>query len=495
MSIDASAVARVLGITTQFKDLRNGAILNLPQRIAIFGQGSFDSVYALTKKQVTSHAQAGATYGYGSPIHLIARELFPDNGDGVGTIPVTVYPLDDGYDTGALRAAGSITPAGSQTKAAEYRVRVAGYLSDVFTIPVAASVAAVCDLIVAAINGVLHMPVTAMDNTTSVGLEAKWAGTSGNDIVVEMLGESLGTTFALVQPTGGTANPDMQDALDLVGIVWETLGINALNHNDTTALNAIQTWGEGRWGTLVRKPIAVVYGCTDDEVDDAIEFTDARPTDRVNCQLVAPGSPSLPCVVAARQLARIAVLANNNPPHDYGSQRATGLVPGDDAVQWTYAERDQAVKGGSSTSEVRDSVVTIADVVTPYAPEGEPIPAYRYLVDIVKLQNIIFNLDVIFANTEWDGAPFIPDDQPTTNKTAKKPKMAKLAANNMIDALGLAAIVSDPKTAKTKTTCQQDVGNPKRWNLEITVQLVCNSNIKDVTLSFGFFFGSAAVVA
>jgi len=99
-AIDATAVARVLGIKTIFQDLRGGGILFLPQRIAIVGQGNTAATYSTVKFQITSAPQAGERYGFGSPIHLAARQLLPVNGDGVGTLPVTVYPLDD--DAAAL---------------------------------------------------------------------------------------------------------------------------------------------------------------------------------------------------------------------------------------------------------------------------------------------------------------------------------------------------------------------------------------------------------
>lgn len=196
--------------------------------------------------------------------------------------------------------------------------------------------------------------------------------------------------------------------------------------------------------------------------------------------------------MAARQLARIAKVANNNPPTDYGSQRATGLTPGDDSVQWDYAQRDQAVKAGSSTIVVKDRVVNIGDVVTFYRPEGDPLPAYRHVVDLVKLQNVIFNIDLIFNREEWDGAPLIPDDQPTVNPNARKPLSAKAAVGDKLDSLVLNAIISDAKTAKKNTAAVIDPGNPKRLNLTVPVQLSGNTNIIDVALQFGFFFGSAA---
>lgn len=235
-------------------------------------------------------------------------------------------------------------------------------------------------------------------------------------------------------------------------------------------------------------------GDSNTTVAAATAVPDARKTDRTNCQVVAPGSEDLPLQIAARQLARVAVVANNNPPRDYGSQQATGLTPGADGDQWTYAERDQAVKAGSSTIEVRDGVVTIGDIITMYHPTGDPIPAYRYVVDIVKLQNIIFNIDLIFNTPAWDGAPLIPDDQPTANRDARKPKSAVAAVNAMIDSLALNAILSDPETAKGRTLAEISSTNPKRLDINITVQLSGNTNIISIDLNFGFYFGVQSVV-
>jgi phage tail sheath gpL-like len=488
--MDASVVARVLGIATSFQDMRAGGVLFLPQRIAIFAQGASASVYATMKQQITSHPQAGGLYGYGSPIHLIARELFPDNGDGVGTVPVTVYPLEDAYE--AVAAVATITPVGVVTKSASFRVRMAGILSEPFVAKTTDSIAQLCTKITAAIVAVLEQPMIPSDDTTAVGLVAKWAGASGNGIVLEIIGDtSLGLTFTLVQPNGGLLNPDPTAALAEVGNVWESMAINGADIADTDVLDAFQTWGEGRWGELVRKPLIVFTGNTLSDETSATSVCSGRREDRINSQLVAPGSVNLPCMVAARQLARIARVANNNPPVDYGAQQATGLLPGSDGAQWDFATRDVAVKAGSSTVEVSDGIVEISDVVTFYRPTGDPLPAYRFVVDIVKLQNIIFNLDLIFAAQEWAGAPLIPDDQPTVNPAARKPKTAKTAISAVLDDLGLQAIISDPKTAKKNTTAVINSQNPKRLDMVVPVQLSGNTNVKAVDLRFGFFFGAA----
>ena len=493
-AVDASAVARVLGIKTAFKNLRGGSIIYLPQRVAVIAQGNTAATFSTTKAQYTSALAVAEVYGYGSPAHLAAKQLLPSNGDGIGTIPMTIYPLAD--DGAGVAAAGDITPTIAATEAASYIVRVNNIDSEAFVISVGDTVAAVVTAMTNAINAVLDMPITAVDSATKVSVTSKWKGTSANDIYIEIIGRTdVGNSFALTQPVGGLVNPDISAALAQIGNVWESMLLNCLDIADTTTLDLYQTFGVGRWGALVRKPCVVFTGNTATTVASAITVSDARKTDYVNSQLVAPGSNDLPFVVAARQLARIVKVANNNPPQDYGSQDATGLVPGADGDQWLYADRDVAVKGGSSTIEVKDGVVNIGDVVTFYHPSGDPTPAYRYVCDIVKLQNIIFNLDLTFAVPEWDGAPLIPDNQPTSNRTAKKPKSAVAAACAVIDSLGLNAIISDPETAKANTFAEIDAANPKRLNLATTVQLSGNTNILSVDLNFGFYFGTAAVVA
>jgi len=493
-AVDLSAVARVLGIKTEFKDLRGGGILFLPQRIAVVGQGNSAVTYPTTKLQVTSALDAANIYGFGSPIHLAVLQLLPANGDGVGTLPVTVYPLVD--DGSAVASAGDITPTVVQTVAAAYVVKINNIRSESFVIAVGATPAEVVTAMTEAINATLEMPVIAVDGSTVVNVTSKWKGGSANDLHIEIEGSTTaGTTFAITQPIGGLVNPDVDDALNQIGNVWETQVLNCMGISDTETLDKYTTFGEGRWGALVKKPLIVFTGNTATTVAAATTETDARKTDRVDVQLVAPGSVDLPFVVAARQIARIAVLANNNPAHDYGSQDATGLTPGADGDQWDYLQRDEAVKKGSSTIEVKDSVVNISDVVTFYHPTGDANPAYRYVVDIIKIQNIIFNLDLIFATKEWDGAPLIPDDQPTVNPTAKKPKTAKTAVAAMVDSLALEAILSNPKAAKESIIAAINSQNPKRLDLSLTVQLGGNTNIKSVDLNFGFFYGTQEVVA
>jgi phage tail sheath gpL-like len=588
MPIDASAVARVVGIETTYQDMRAGGVLFLPQRVAVLAQGSTGLVYSSTKFTALSAADVGNRMGYGSPAHLAVRQLLPINGDGVGTVPVTIYPLQEA--AGAAGASGDITPSGTQTQAASYRVRAGGVPSASFTIPKNATVAYIVGAMMQAIQAVLEMPITVVpaygavtgaagtnagngtitalsltgtprsgvwtlklvtavanggvfqlldpdgtvvnsavtmtpgaggttvintagiqftltDGTsdfavgdtfnitvpaTKLNVSTKWKGDSANAVTLSIDGTLYGVTFAFTQPTGAAGNPSVVSALAQIGNVWETIFVNCLNESDTTNLDAIQTVGEGRWGNTVRKPFVSICGQTAPLLADATAISSARRTDRINAHVVSPGTSDLPFVVAARAVARIASLANNSPVRDYGGQKLTGLNPGADSAQWDYPTRDAAVKLGSSTATVRDGVVVLGDVVTYYRPTGEDPPAYRYVCDIIKLQNIIYNVSLIFASDAWDGMALVPDNQPVVSPDARKPRDAVAAVNALIDNLGLLAFLSDPATAKKKTTGAIDSQNPKRLDVGLKVQLSGNSNVIDVALNYGFYFGAAA---
>lgn len=592
--VDASAVARVLGIATEYSDLRAGQVRFLPQRLLVIGQGSTASAgYTNTKFQALSSRQVGTVAGHGNPAHLVMRELMPDNGDGVGTIPVDVILLDD--DGAAAAAAGSITPDATETAAAgTYKVNVGGVEAQFTIAKGVTAVTTKCAAVGEAIRAVSHMPVT-LDYTygdvtaaagasnvgeltvttlavtsgaipipgswtltcveevaskgnftltnpngvivdeitmgdspysyegdelefvltdagddatlgdtwtitvpvTAVDVESKWAGDSANDIEIAITDPVGSTTWTIVQPTGGATNPGeaaINAALAQIGSTWTTMIINCLNPHDETALDAFQVWGEVRWGELIYKPAIVFRGCNDATVAAATAVTSTRTDDRVNCQLVSPGSPNLPCVIAAREVARIVKVANNTPANNYDLQAATGLTPGDDADQWDHASRDAAVKAGSSTVEIVDGVVKISDVVTSYAPEGEAAPAYRYVCDIVKLQNCTYNHALRFASTNWAGKPLIADDEPTVNPEARKPKGAIAEIAQLVDSLADWAILTDRATVKASITASINSMNAKRLDTGVTYILAGNTSIISHTQKFGHYYPAPATV-
>lgn len=581
MSLDASLVARQIGVSAEYKNTAAGSAQNLPQRVYMIAQAESGVTFSTTKFSALTAAAVGQVAGYRSPAYLMARELLPLNNDGLSTVPLTVALIAEA--AGATAAAGDITPSGTATSAGTYRFNCNEVLSDSFVIPSGAvSVTNTCRAIGNAINGKLGMPCTATytygtlvsapgagntgnytitvltstgnpkpgawvltataptvftlvdpdgvivsktvtfgaqvqgglgftltagvtpavagDNSTITAPATKvivtsgWKATSANYLSMRIDGPSVGVTFAYAAFAGGAGAPSVSGALTQIGSIYESMLLNGNDAEDSTALGAYQTWGEGRWDPTVKKPAMVFTGQRATSVAEAIFLTDARKTDRINSLIPTNGSRNLPFVVAARALARIARMANNIPSHDFSLQMLDGLVPGLDSVHWDLTARDQAVKGGSSTIEVIDGVMRLSDTVTCYHPTGESPPAYRYVRDNVVLQNIVWNVDQLFSTAEWAGAALVPDDQAITEPTAKKPKMAIAALAGMLDSLALKALISDPKTAKKSIKAWIDTANPKRLNVSANVTISGTTNIVDTTLYWSFYFDAAPQV-
>jgi len=288
----------------------------------------------------------------------------------------------------------------------------------------------------------------------------------------------------------GLNNPDVQDALDIIGEVWETLVINCMNYDDITTLLTYSTFNEGRWDQLVKKPLMVVSGCVDNfATRTAITDSAQGKIDRTNFIISSPGSKELSFAIAARALVDdIAQKANDKPAYNY-TGTLQGLKAGLDEDQEDFNTRDNAIKLGSSTSVKNGELIQLNDTITFYHPDGEAIPAYRYVVDIVKLMNIIFNLNII--QEAFKGRPLLPDDTPTNDPDAIQPKSVKAILSVLADNLasGRSAILADSNYTKNNMTVIINETNPKRLDTVFPVKLSGNIEVNSTDLYFSFYFG------
>ncbi|AAQ96543.1 putative tail protein [Vibrio phage VP16C] len=495
-AIDNSVRARVLGIKTEFRNFNTGRTFFLPQHVALLGQGNTAATYELTPFRATSAAQVGQRFGFGSPLHLAALQLLPDNNDGLRSIPLTIFPMGDN-DAG-VAAEGVLDLSGTASATATVRVRIGSQRSSLVTIPTGTTAEQAAALLVAGIQGNPFMPMTAAvdgTNANEVDVTAKWQGLSGNDLVVSIEGSIPGITVAITQPTGGAADPEVADTLALFGEnVWYTQIVSCFNTANTDALDAFETFGEGRWDPILRRPLAVFTGTNETDPNTLAAIGDARRAQRTNLVTPVPGAQNLPCEIAAAWVARVARSANNDPASDFARLTLPGLTPGTDAQQWTHTQRDLLVKAGISTSIVRDGVAEISDTVTTYHPTGEVNPGYLFYKDTVKASNVLFNLDLIFNTREWDGAPLIPDDQPTTNARAKRPKDAVAVLSVLANNLGLDAIISDVPFTLENIRASINDQNPNRLDIIFPAKNSGNANIISADYFFGFFLGTQAAV-
>jgi len=489
-AIPSGQSAAALAIETQHARGGGAGPGNLPQRIAIVAQGSSAVTYPSTKFQITTALEVAKIMGYGCPAHLIAEQLFPVNGDGVGIIPVEVLPLQDGG--GATVSTGDIEPAGAVVKAGAFRILINKKLASEFVVELGDSLPDIAGKMTTSVVAVLALPMLATTETVPdrCSLTSKWKGTSANGLKLEVVGPSdTGITFGITQPVGGLVNPDVDPVLLLIGNVWTTKVINALEVEDTTNLDRYQTYGEGRNGAEVHKPLVVFTGATPADTTVAISITDTRKLDYVNSQLVEPGGSDLPFVVAGREVARIAVKANNTPSGEYVGLLPSGLTAGADEDQWGNTQLDLVMKGGSSTAIKENGEVVLWDTVVMYHPDGDPDPAHQYVNDRVKLMQVIYQLDVEFDTDEWRQAAIVNDDDVTKEPTARKPKDAVSAIKGIEDDLGLAAILADVANTKKQISVEISPTDSRRLNMVIPVTLSGNSNKRSATVKYSRLFG------
>lgn len=484
--ISPSAASRVCGVDVEYKNFNVGNAAMLPQRLAIFGVGNDDSDYSLDKYEIGGSAAAvGDKYGYGSPLHLMAKVLFPPAG-ATAIFPVTIYPLKKA-DT-AIAAEGAISVTGKATANGSGIVYVGG-IGIEFPVKKDDTGDVVMTAIKAAINGSMDSSAFCDIAESTIKLTSKWSGESSNMISLQVECEVPGLTFSITAFSGGSIDPDITPALQKIGTVWETQILDSFDYKKLSRLDQYQEYGESRWGSLEKKPLIVAHGCTD-ILETRTAITDPRKYDYINYLIVSVGSRELPFVIAAKGLVNdIMTTANNNPAQGYKGL-LTGLHCGADDIQEDYGQRDASVKKGSSTNIKNGSVAELTDIITFWHPESEGMfPSRRYVVNLVKIQNIVFNIRLIMEADALKGAPLISDNQPTRNKTAISPKVIKGYLMNLANSLAMEAILAESEFTKKNLTVKLDTANPNRLNNTFPAKLSGNIEITDSLIQFGFLLG------
>lgn len=500
MGLSQSAISRVVGVEMTYKSFsKNGAQL-LPQRLAVFGQASEGVTYPNEKYEGEGSAAAVANrFGWGSPLHLAALQLYPENGTGA-SFPVDFIPVEAG--AGAQAAAGGITITGDATANGSGKIYIGGKKCE-FSVSKGDTAAVIMDNIAAAINSVLEMPVTAEVTTTAgdpsvtkVTLTAKWKGESGNGIKIVMDANLTGATVTLIDFSGGTTDPSttLSSAFAKMGGVWYTCLLNTWNYNDTTILDLFKAEGERRWGVMVKQPCFSIVGCTDNFATRTAT-TDVRKDDYINALGVSVGSPELPLSIAARYAFFALETFDKNPAQDV-KDTLTGLLAGSEEEQEEYTVRNNAQNKGSSTNvrlAGKNGCAVMNDFITMYHPDTEgKYPSKKYVVDIVKLQNICYNVRLIMEQDDLKGPPLVADGDVVTNPKAVQPKVIVGYFYNLADSLVKNAIITDAAYTKKNMTVAIDDENPKRLNTTFPVKLSGNIEVSSNDIYFAFNTGSAA---
>ncbi len=499
MGLSASAISRVVGVEISYKSFsKNGAQL-LPQRLAVFAQADSEYKGSLDKYEGEgSAASVGERYGYGSPLHLAALQLYPELGAGA-SFPVDFFPV--AIPSNATVASGNISVSGAAKETGTGTLYIGGKKCE-FVVTEGDSLATILTSMKNAIDAVLEMPVTTEikevggdDNKhDALVLTAKWAGASGNGITIILDCAIDGLTTNVTAFTGGNLDPTKEElsaAFKKMGGVWYTCLLNTWDFTNTTILDLFKAEGERRWDVFVKQPCFSIVGCNANYAS-RVAVTDLRADDYINALGVSVGSPELPLSIAARYAYFALETFDKNPAQDVKST-LTGLLAGSEEDEEVYSVRNNSQNKGSSTNvrlAGKNGCAVMNDFITMYHPQNEgKYPSKKYVVDIVKLMNVCYNVRLIMEQDDLKGAPLVNDDDVVTNPKAVQPKVIVGYFYNLADSLVKQAIITDAKYTKKNLTVGIDSENPKRLNTTFPVKLSGNIEVISNDIYFAFNLG------
>lgn len=500
-SLDVSAIASATSVSVKQKNQQNSANLR-PEMIVCIGQ-------AQTGKTVTTNElflgsgnadDVGTLFGYGSPLHRMARKLYPRAGNGskvdtyfmavpaqttssaeVKTLTVAAtnnvkksvkgyIVLDDLIFEAAADVAGKVATIYHNNPAKDPR-NVALNSFEKTTIPFALtkgmSANEAASAIKEALEDYLEIPFTLELADAVLTMTAKWKG-SDSLFNLKIVGEdgevidstTYGVTFTIARETESAGVGSIPD--EALAKMDEELGVTRVvsQYANDTVLDKLKEKFEGFHDGLIAQYV-ICYSAIQAPESSTVEGTwdvqsllsqgNARRDDSINVQLVG----------------------------DMGNLR-----------KLTYQERNRLAKAGfSNIVKKSDGSHLLMDLISFYHPVGKSNPLFRFDRDITVIGNIAYDFMSTFRDSnEWKSVILVGANDITTNPAARSLKDVKAAVNTRISLLGLAGLIANYAEAQKETEVEFDSNNPNRININPKFDLTGVGRIFDITNFIGFNF-------
>ena len=475
---------------------------NLPQIIAVFGEANTANQSGLTttKREVTSAAEAAELYGYGSPIHSQVRILKPLSGDGVGGIPVVVFPqLTDG---GATATEREWTVVGTATANATHYVIVNGrdnldFIPYSFSVQVGETATSTAAKIVDAINNVLSAPCTAESTGAVITITSKWKGITSAELSISINygTNAAGVSYSETDSTDGAGVVSLAASLAQFGDDWYTMVTNPYGEAQLAVLEQYNglpndTNPTGRYSGLIYKPFCAYFGSVLSDKDDLAAIT--NDSDRIaevtNVLCPAPGSLGFTWEAAANMVALASVVYQNAPNLDVNNLAYPDMpIPANGNIgdMKDYTNRDFLVKKGCSTVLLKNGAYVVQDLVTTYHPQGEIPLQYAYPRNL----NIDWNVADSYRTFErlyLQDKTLVADGQIVDVDGCIKPSEWKGLVYELFDNIAEKALINEPEFSKSSMVVQISTLNPNRFETTFKYKRTGIARIESTTASAGF---------
>ena len=474
---------------------------NLAQKIVILGEANTANQAGLSTDPVTgiSTAEAGRLFGYGCPIHSMMRILKPISGDGVGGIPIIICPqISSGSATATVREwaiAGTASASSTLNVIVNGRTGIDFKKYDV-AIAKADTATVIATKIINAINGVTSAPCTANGAAHVVSFTSKWKGATSSELTIEFSSSTdVGISYTQTASTNGSGVVDISASLASFGDDWNTIVLNPYGEVVFDVLEEFNGVADGinstgRYSGLVKKPFVAFFGENIKSKTSLLAITNHadRVSQMTNALCPAPGSKNFKWEIAASYAYRMAVTAQNSPHLDVAYMTLPDIIaPANGGIgdMNDYDNRDLLVKGGCSTVILKNGEYVIQDFVTTYHPEGEVVPHFNYVRNLM----VQWNLSHRFQEKEeinLKGKTIIADDQTVSVSGVVKTSDWKAIVYAYHDEVADLGLLLDPDFSKENTQIAVGTVNHNRFDTRFPVKITGTVRISSTTMVLGF---------
>lgn len=376
----------VPGVYVEIDNSRaNGGLSVFPTKILVLGQMlPAGTATPLEPTRITSADQARALYGAGSMLAQMLAALIKAN----DYSDCWAIALED--KAAGVAASGTITVSGAVSRAGTLSLMLGGRRVEV-GIAAGDPVEDIATAIAGTINAAGDIPVTASAAEGVVTLTARHKGEAGNGIDVRhsyYTGEALpaGLNIAVMAMTGGTGNPDIQAALDVIGDEWFTDFV--LPYTDAANLKAIEEQLADQFSGLEMAD-GHAWTAASGTLATLSTLGLARNSPHLSI-LGTKGSPSVSWEWAATFAGVAAYHLTIDPARPLQTLSLPGLLPPAIADRFTLQERNILLGEGIATFRVDGGgTVVIERAVTTYKTNAFGADDRSYL-DVEAMKTLAF---------------------------------------------------------------------------------------------------------
>jgi len=464
---------RSSGQYVEYNNSRAGQRLaGIPSRILLIGQKiAAGTVAPLTPTRFVTADDVAALAGLGSQLWAMADCLRAVN----KWTEAWLIALPD--DAAAQAASGSLTFTAAAGASGTLTLRIDGTRVRV-GIGAGDTVGAMATALAAAINAERSLPVTATAGAGSVTWGARWKGESGNaiDARVGYYDEEApppGLSFTLAAMSGGSANPDVGDALATVAGTWFTDIV--CPYTDTANLVQLEEDGARRWGGMVMTD-AHYYVGRHGTYGALATFGNGRNSPNLT-YVGGHNSPSSPWRWAAALAGICAYESKQDPARPYQTLALprSRILPPPMADRFDLTVRELLLRDGISTWWVDDDgTVRLDNIITSYQRNGAGYEdsSYRQLETVKTLSFLRYSMRARIAQR-------FPRHKAAGDSYVKRPGQFVARPQDIRDELIAlaydwqdAGLVEGIDQFKAELAVERDDNDPNRFNAIIPPDLV-----------------------